>query len=248
MGSTRLPGKAMLPIFDGKGALELMLERLATSTTCDRLVVATTALPEDDTIESLCARVGVRCCRGDPEDVLDRYYHCAVAEHARDIIVRLTGDCPLHDPAVVDAVVEFFIPGNFDYASNTHPPTFPDGLDIEVFSFAALETAWRDARLLAEREHVTYHIYMHPEKFCIGNFRNDDDLSSLRWTLDEPDDLVFIRAVYEALGPHGLNFSMQDVLALLQNRPDIARLNAGIMRDEGLQRSLAQDRKLGNLK
>lgn len=195
MGSTRLPGKMLRPIHAGRGALELMLERVRQARSLAQVVVATTTLAEDDALEALCRRLGVACFRGDPADVLDRYYRCALAFDARATLVRLTGDCPLHDPAVIDRVVAFFQGGDYDYAANTHPPTFPDGLDTEVFRFTALEAAWRQATLASEREHVTYHLYTHPQTFRIGNLAQAEDLSALRWTLDEPRDLEFIRQV-----------------------------------------------------
>lgn len=247
MGSTRLPGKMLLPIIDGKGALELMLERVSAATLLDRVVVATTTLIEDDPLVHLCEKLGVACFRGDSGNVLDRYYQCARTVGRDDVLVRLTGDCPLHDPAVIDSVVAFFREGQYDYAANTHPPTYPDGLDAEVFSFAALERAWREATLLSEREHVTYYLYTHPESFRVGNLAQEEDLSAHRWTLDEPADLEFIRQVYASLYPSGEKFGMRDVLALLNERPELLNINQDIVRNAGLAKSLELDRKLGNI-
>ena len=244
MGSTRLPGKAMVPIFDGKGALELMITRMRRATSLDGLIVATTTLPEDDVVADLCDSLGTPCFRGDAADVLDRFYRCADFFGARDVLVRLTGDCPLHDPEVIDTVVRFFQKGAFDYAANTHPPTFPDGLDTEVFSFAALQTAWRDATTRTEREHVTYHLYTHPEKFKIGNLERSDDLSGMRWTLDEAVDLAFIREVYRRLGRG--NAGLVEVLALLREFPELQTINQHVGRNEGLAKSLAAERIKGN--
>ncbi len=245
MGSTRLPGKMLLPIHDGRGALELMLERVRRARALTRVVVATTTLAEDDPLQGLCQRLGVDCFRGDPADVLDRYYRCAVAFDARDTLVRLTGDCPLHDPEVIDRVVAFFAGGNYDYAANTHPPTFPDGLDTEVFRFSALEQAWRDATLGSEREHVTYHLYTHPDRFRIGNLSQGEDLSALRWTLDEARDLEFIRRVYACLRVQSPGFGMSDVLELLRRDPALLAINHDIERDAGLKKSLELDRRHG---
>lgn len=239
MGSTRLPGKATLPIVDGKGALELMLERVSRSRLLTRVIVATTTLEEDAPIEALCRRLGVACFRGHPTDVLDRYFQCATVTGARGPIVRLTGDCPLHDPEVIDRVIAAFQAGGLDYVSNAHPPSYPDGLDAEVFSYPALKRAWTEARQGSEREHVTLHLYSHPDRFRIGNVAHEADLSSHRWTLDEPRDLSFIRAVFGELGSRP--FSTKDVLDLLARRPELARLNQDIRRDEGLAKSLAED-------
>jgi spore coat polysaccharide biosynthesis protein SpsF len=247
MGSTRLPGKMLLPIIDGRGALELMLERVSAAQTIDRIVVATTTLVEDEPLVGLCEKLGVSCYRGDSANVLDRYYQCARTMARDHVLVRLTGDCPLHDSAVIDRVVGVFHDGQYDYVANTHPPTFPDGLDTEVFSFAALERAWQGATLLSEREHVTYYLYTHPELFRLGNLSLDEDLSSHRWTLDEPADLEFIRQVYAALYPAGKGFGMYDVLAVLKARPELLDINQNIVRNAGLAKSLEQDRKLGNI-
>ncbi len=234
----------MAQIFDGKGALELMIMRMRHATCLDGLVVATTTLPEDDVLAELCATLGTPCFRGDATDVLDRFYRCAESFGARDVLVRLTGDCPLHDPEVVDAVVSFFQEGAYDYAANTHPPTFPDGLDAEVFSFAALQTAWHDVSTLVEREHVTYHFYTHPEKFKIGNLEWAEDLSDMRWTLDEPADLAFVREIYSRLGRYDAGFG--EILALLSGNPGLQSINQHIGRNEGLAKSLAAERIKGN--
>ncbi len=247
MGSTRLPGKMLLPIIDDKGALELMLERVVTAKSIDRIVVATTTLAEDDPLVALCDKLGIACFRGDSANVLDRYYQCTRTVARDDVLVRLTGDCPLHDPVVIDRVVAFFHDGQYDYAANTHPPTYPDGLDAEVFSFRALERAWHEATLLSEREHVTYYLYTHPESFRLGNLALEEDFSAHRWTLDEPTDLEFIRQVYAALYPSGKGFGMQDVMALLKERPELLDINQDIVRNAGLAKSLEQDRKLGNI-
>ena len=248
MGSTRLPGKMTLPIIDGKGALELMIERITQSDTLKRVIVATTVLPEDDALIDVCKRIGVESFRGHATDVLDRYYQCATALAPGDVLVRLTGDCPLHDPATIDRVVNFFSAGSYDYAANTHPPTFPDGVDTEVFTYAALQAAWRKATLPSEREHVTYYIYTHPSEFRIGNLANDTDLSPHRWTLDEPADLRFIRRIYEELRPCGRLFGMSEVTELLERHPDILALNSDIERNAGLRKSLELDRLARNEK
>ena len=239
MGSSRLPGKALLPIFGGKGALELMLLRLHGCRNLAGLAVATTTAAIDDPLEALCRQLGVPCFRGQVDDVLDRYYQAARAFGAPEAVVRLTGDCPLHDPAVVDRVVAEFLARRPDYLSNVQPPTFPDGLDTEVFTFAALERAWKEAALKSEREHVTPYIRNHPGIFSLGNVTHAADLSGLRWTLDEARDLDFIRAVYARMGR--VDFGLNDVLGLLAAEPALAELNAEIGRNEGYEKSLKAD-------
>ena len=239
MGSTRLPGKMLIPLYEEKGALELMLGRIARAQRVDRIVVATTVGAADDALATLCARLGFDCFRGSENDVLDRYYQAARRMGSPSVLVRLTGDCPLHDPDVVDEVIGAYEEGGADYVANVEPPTYPDGLDTEVFSFGALESAWRDAALKSEREHVTPYIRNHRERFAVRNVACSTDWSSLRWTLDEPADVEFIRAVFSALGDRP--FGMRDVLELLRRQPALLRLNAGIIRNEGYLKSLKED-------
>ena len=216
-----------------------MLERVAECANINSLTVATTIETDDDEIAALCAKLGVECVRGSLDDVLDRF-HAAIARHpAADTIVRLTGDCPLHDPDVIDTIIAKFAETDADYLSNVAPPTFPDGLDTEVFTRKALEKTWRDATKQSEREHVTLHIRNHPEKFKLANHENPENLSSLRWTLDEPADLEFISAVYAELYNRDQRFNMTDILELLKRKPEFLTINTGIARNEGLEKSLA---------
>jgi spore coat polysaccharide biosynthesis protein SpsF len=187
----------------------------------------------------LCAGLGIDCFRGSEDDVLDRYYKAA---HVYQIgqVVRLTADCPLLDPQVVDEVVGVFQGSAYAYVSNINPPTYPDGLDTEVFSWAALATAWQQARLRSEREHVTLYIRNHPETFHLGNVTHQPDLSELRWVVDERRDLAFIRAIYDHLGERP--FGLDDVLQVLRQHAELQELNANILRNEGLLKSLAEDK------
>lgn len=237
--SSRLPGKVMLPVL-GKPMLARQLERVRRAQLIGDLLVATSTDAADDAVESLCRDEGIECRRGSLNDVLDRFYQAALP-HNPQIIVRLTGDCPLADPGVIDAVISFFLEGNFDYASNAIEPTFPDGLDVEVFLFESLETAWREARLPSQREHVTLFLHGQPNRFRIGCFRRSPELGHLRWTVDEPADLEFVRRVYESLYPTNPTFGMTDVLGLLESEPGMGLINAGINRNEGLKKSLERD-------
>lgn len=242
VSSSRLPGKVMLPLL-GKPMIARQLERIRRATRIHELVLATSSDPGDDAIAELCEREGLPCFRGSLDDVLDRIYRAAAA-HSADVAVRLTGDCPLSDPGVIDATIDFYSRGDFDYASNAIEPTFPDGLDVEVVRFAALEQAWRDARSAAEREHVTLFLYRNPGRFRVGCLRNATDLSALRWTVDQPQDFEFVRLVYESLYPGKPEFRMDDVLAFLATHPEAAALNRGINRNEGLARSLQKEAQL----
>ena len=239
MGSSRLPGKTLRPIL-GQPMLALLLERVSRARTLSRVVVATSKSAADDEVAAFCAGSGYECFRGHPDDVLDRMYRAA--EHfGADHVVRLTADCPLLDPAVIDRVVYAHVEGAHDYTTNTLRYTYPDGLDTEVVTFAALERAWQEARLPSEREHVTPYVRNHPELFSLHNVEGDVDASGLRWTVDEPDDFAFVTRVYEALYPSKPDFDWHDVLAYLERDPAVAAINARFQRNEGYQKSLDED-------
>lgn len=239
MSSTRLPGKVLAEVA-GKPMLFYVVERVRQASKVNQVVVATTGTPEDDPIVRFCEKIGVLCFRGSENDVLGRYYKAAVWADA-DVVVRITGDCPLIDPEVIDSLIGFFAgDAGYDYAANINPPTYPDGLDAEVFTFAALETMWREAKLDSEREHVTLFIRNRPEKFRIGNLNNKTDYSHLRWTVDRPRDLEFVRAVYAHFG-HA-EFRTEDIIRLIEEKPLLKRINLGIERDEGLKKSLREER------
>lgn len=238
--SSRLSRKVLRPILD-KPLLGLEMERILRSRALDRLVVATSTENADTEIETLCAGAGVPCYRGSLDDVLDRFYQAA-RQYKPDQVVRFTGDCPLIDPQVIDEVIGFYQAGAFDYVSNALVPTFPDGLDMEIFSFAALETAWKEAVLPSHREHVTLFINQQPGRFRIGNYAHTgEDLSGLRWTVDEPEDFELVRRIYEALYPNNPAFTTTDILALLRKDPSLEKINARFTRNEGLKKSLEKD-------
>lgn len=221
--------------------IERQVERTRRARAIARVVVATSDHASDDALASLCADMQVDCFRGSLNDVLDRYYRAAERYRA-NVVVRLTGDCPLIDPDVIDDAVHVYQQGQADYASNTLAPTYPDGLDVEVFSTKALECAWREATLPSEREHVTPFIYKHSERFRLAELRGDRDLSALRWTVDTPADYEFVSRVYEALYPANPDFRLTDVLALLEREPHLHELNEGHRRNEGYAKSLREDR------
>lgn len=243
MGSTRLPGKVLADV-NGHPVLWHVVTRARRAQTVDTVIVATSEREQDDPIAEFCHRHDIPCARGSEDDVLDRYYGAA-REHRADVVVRVTGDCPLLDPEVLDRVVETYLQGNFDYVSNTLRSTYPDGLDTEVFNFAALEGAWREARLPAEREHVTPYIRA-SGRFRTGNVTSDawPPTRHLRWTVDEPADLEFVRQVYARLGQGGRSFGWLEVLRLSEEHPDIVQINAGSVRNEGYYRSLLNESAL----
>jgi len=220
--------------------LERVVERVEAAERVDRVVVATSDDPRDDAVEAICRRRGFACFRGSESDVLGRYVGAA-NRYAADPVLRITADCPLIDPRVIDQVVDAFRGKNLDYeyASNINPPTFPHGLDTEILSAEALARADRESRWQSEREHVTLYIRRNPDRFRTFNVTHTPDLSGRRWVVDEATDLEFVRAVYERMGDRA--FGMADVLALLSAEPELARINAGIVRDEGLRKSLAED-------
>jgi spore coat polysaccharide biosynthesis protein SpsF len=218
-GSTRLPGKVLKEIL-GRPMLARQIERLQRATALDELIVATSTENADSAIEELCKILGLACYRGSHTDVLDRFYR-ASADRGAEHVVRLTGDCPLSDPELVDRVIRTHLGQSCDYTSNVLERTYPDGLDVEVFRFSCLEQAWREAQLPSQREHVTRFFYENPERFRLGSVRGETDLSGHRWTVDEAEDFRFVAAVYEALYPHNAAFSTADILELLERRPDL---------------------------
>lgn len=229
VGSSRLPSKVLLPL-GGATVLEQMLERVARARLSGALVVATTTAPADDDIEALCGRVRVACYRGHPEDLLDRHYQVARALGA-SAVVKLPSDCPLIDPAVIDRVIGVYLEaeGHWDYVSNLHPATYPDGNDVEICSFAALETAWRIATRSFEREHTTPFLWERPQLFRLSNVAWEtgrDCSKSHRVVLDYVEDYDVIRQVFNALSPRAPAFGVADVVQYLDTHPAVAALNA----------------------
>lgn len=238
--STRLPGKVLKPIL-GRPMLALQIERILQSRRVHDLILATSDQPDDDPVAALARQMGVGCYRGSLHDVLDRFYQAAAPRQPAHV-VRLTGDCPLLDSGVLDAVIDRHLACDADYTSNVLEYTFPDGLDVEVFRFYALAEAWREATLPSQREHVTPFINQQPDRYRVVHYRSEQDWSSMRWTVDEPEDFELVRRVYESLYPVNRQFSLMDVRALLQANPDWLRLNQHFIRNEGLLKSQALDR------
>jgi len=226
--STRLPGKVLLDI-TGQPMLVRVVERTRRAKTVRRIVVATTTEPADDAVEALCQEHGYSFYRGSNFDVLDRYYQVAKAYNA-DVIVRITADCPLIDPQVIDDTVRAFM-GKYDFAANRLPPpwhrTYPIGLDVEVCTFQGLELAWQEAESPHQREHVMPFFYEQPQRFRILHLTHDPDYGHLRWTVDTPQDLELVRRIFAHFDGRN-DFSWLDVLALFEQQPDLAEINAKV--------------------
>lgn len=240
-GSTRLPDKVMKPIL-GIPMLLHVIRRIQRSKLIAKVYLATTDLSEDQILGKIVQSANVQTFFGSANDVLDRYYRTAV-KFGIDYIVRITADCPLIDPSITDKTIEKFLEGNYDYVSNAQNPTFPDGLDTEVFTFNTLEKAWKNAKMSSEREHVTPYIWKNPLLFKLGEFSNNSvNLSHMRWTVDNKEDLNFVRRVYRHLYPKNPNFDYHDVLTLLERHPKLMQINNNITRNEGYNKSLKKDR------
>ena len=236
MGSSRFPGKVMIPVC-GTPMIGLLLERLAGATFIDQIILATSEDSRDDQLAKYVYELGYSVHRGSENDVLDRYYHAAKKAEAESV-VRITGDCPLIDPVIVNQVIAKFKNDDVDYASNTLPPTYPDGLDTEVFTFHALETAWKQAKRPQEREHVTPFI-RESGKFSQENLAHDADHSKERWTVDEPEDFEVVQKVFEYFHPRR-DFGWLEVMSLCRKHPDWFMSNHHIIRNQGAQQSSGQ--------
>lgn len=242
MGSSRLPGKIFMNFCD-KPDIYHVYTRLRQSKKVEKIIVATTNDEKDNKVEIFCKENGISYFRGSESDVLDRFYKCSkyFGIKKTDTIVRITADCPLLDFELVDKLIVFFEKNDFDYVSNVEIPTYPDGLDIEVFKFESLEKAWIEAKKSSEREHVTPYIRENKNVFRIGSYENKCDLSGYRWTLDEIEDYELINKIYEDLYRENEFFLTDDILKLLEKNPDLKKINDKYIRNEGYVKSLKND-------
>lgn len=243
MGSTRLPGKVLADLC-GAPLLQRQLERVRRATSLDRVVVATSTDETDLPIAELCESLDVPCFRGDLNNVLARFLG-AISEFNPEVVVRITADCPLISPSVIDSIVHSFFDSDCDYLSNTLDPTFPDGVDVEVVRVRALRALARLDTDIHEREHVTLGIYRRPEQFVVRNFTGDPDLSNLRWTVDSPEDLEFVRWVYTKLFYTNPKFDLAEILELLGENIDKSRTDSDSRRNsalDGLNTGIMQHR------
>jgi spore coat polysaccharide biosynthesis protein SpsF len=226
-GSTRLPGK-IFKTLAGKPMLWHVVNRLSHSKLLDKIIIATTTMPEDDQVEQFCVENSISFYRGSVNDVLSRYYEAAKIYNAR-IVIRITSDCPVIDPYLIDIMMTHFSnEDHIDYMSNSIHRTFPRGLDTEIFTFSALEKTYNEAKLEYEHEHVTPYIYNNPKKFSIKNYANEIDLSSHRWTVDTAEDFRLIEEIYNSLYQQGKIFLFKDILQLIEERPELTKINQDI--------------------
>jgi spore coat polysaccharide biosynthesis protein SpsF (cytidylyltransferase family) len=234
--SNRLPNKVLLPLGEST-VLEQVIDRVKKAKNIEKIVVATSTDKSDDKIVELCKKINVGVFRGSMDDVLGRYYEAAKEFKATDIC-RITSDCPLIDPVIIDKVVDEYNQKECDYASNSHPvATFPDGLDVWVFSFEALEKSYKEATLESEREHVTSYIWNHPESFKVCSVENSKDQSEYRLTIDEEKDYELIKTIFNKADIS----STDSIIKFLDENPDISNLNKSINRDEGYKKSVEKD-------
>jgi len=238
MSSSHLQGKVLMPLV-GKPVLGHIVERLSYCKMIDKIVVATSNEVDDDLVADYCSNNNLDCYRGSLEDVLDRYYQTAKLYQA-DPIVRITGDCPVIDPIVVDAVITGYLSGKYD--SYGLGGEFPDGLDCTVFSFSAIEKAWREAKLKSEREHVGPYIENNPSLFRNGMLDLFQGLSKLRWTLDELKDYELLKKIFDNLYRSNSPFLTHEILQFIQKNPDLLAINSKIIRNEGYLKSLQEDK------
>jgi len=230
MGSSRLPGKTLMKLDETKTTLDFVINQLSFSKLIDRIVIATTSLDEDNVIEKKAKELGIDCFRGSKNDVLDRYYRCA-KQFEMKTIVRITADCPIIDPTIVDKVIEQFHSGDYDYATNTIFRTYPTGTDVEIFSFQSLEKSWHEAKLSSEREHVTPFLRNKNSGFKIKNVENEENVSHLRWTLDMNEDLILIREIVSKIKKRPI--LMNDVLDLFSKEPELISINEHLTKSRG---------------
>lgn len=248
LGSTRLPQKVLLPLTPGHTALSCELARVKQAKLIDKILVATTTSPADQKLIEYLDAIGQEYFAGSEDDVLDRYYNAALDFEAKasDTIVRLTADCPVIDPKIIDQVVGIYLHGGFDFVSNSlQPYSYPDGMDVEVFSFRSLEKAWREAVLPSHREHVTFYFWQNPKLFKIYYHKNSTDLSKFRLTLDYPQDYELLKKVVEHFAQR-LDCRMDEIITFLDQHPEIKQINANLVQNAGWQSSLSEDQKFIN--
>ena len=239
MGSTRLPGKVMRLLDGINPSISFTVEQLKNCPNIDKIIVATTTNSEDNEIESFCKKIGIDVFRGNSDDVLLRYYDCA-RFHSLDSIIRITADCPLIDPSVVEKGISIFKNNDYDYVTNTYERTYPDGNETELFSFSALEKANSLAKLPSEREHVTPFFKNDQDIFTMFNFEHEENLSDLRWTMDYEEDAVLISTLLKKI--KNRPFTINKILKILKSEPNLKKINHGHHPNEAFVKSLEKDK------
>ena len=229
-GSSRLRNKVVAEI-EGKPMIFYVIDRVKQIKSVEQIILATTQEKNDKILIEIAKQNSIGIFAGDSMDVLNRDYQCALQNNA-DPIIRITGDCPLIDPDIVEEMLEFYLKNNYDYISNRINPKYPDGLDVEIYSFKTLQMAEQNAKWSSERELVTTYITKNPKIFKIFSYENQEDLSGHRWTVDEQNDLEFVRKIYSIMKPK-TNFSMNEIIEILVKNPELLKINSGIIRNEG---------------
>lgn len=239
VNSRRFPKKVLAKI-ESKPMIWHVINRTRKVKGVNKIILITTQKKDDKILLKIAKNNRIQSFVGDEKNVLNRHYQCALKYNA-DVIIRITGDCPLIDPKIVEKMLDFYIKHDYDYVTNTLVPTFPDGLDTEIFSFKILKKITNKAKLPSEREHVTSYIKNHLSEFQIFNYKNSKDLSKYRWTVDEKDDLRFVREIYSRMSPKQI-FSTKDVLKIISNNPKLVNINNRFNRNEGYVNSLKKDK------
>lgn len=229
-GSSRFPNK-VFSLVDGKPLLWHVVDRLKYTTTINEIIIATTINDRDNEIEIWCSANAVKCYRGSEDDVLNRFYNAAM-KYPSDVVVRITADDPFKEPKVIDKVVTTYLNGEYDYVTNNYPPTYPEGLDCEVFSFDLLKDMEEKAKDAFEREHVTQYVFRHVSEYSIWNVTNSKDISNYRWTIDTVDDLNMVNSIYKNRDGRTGILLMDEILEILNRNPEINKINAEVGRSE----------------
>jgi spore coat polysaccharide biosynthesis protein SpsF len=253
MGSSRLPGKVLLKI-NKKPMLHYVLKQTKSAKHVDDFIIATSTNSDDEPIVEYCKENNIKYFRGSEENVLDRYYQCA-KKYNLDTIIRITSDCPLIDPNVIDLIFSKFENNSFDYVSNNIEKTqgkwfdsecnFPQGMTVEICKFHALEKAWNEAKKPSEYEHVFPYVQFHPELFKISNIVNSTNLSNIRCTVDRIDDLNFIKEIINRFSENKNFLNIEDIVKIVDQEPELLKINSHIPFDEGIKKSYSKDKKLG---
>ena len=243
MGSTRLPGKVMKILDTKNPSLKYTINQLQNCKTLDKIIVATTNFSEDDVIVNYLQNMDVDIFRGSSNNVLDRYFQCA-KHFGLSSIVRVTADCPLIDPEIVDNGINIFLSENYDYVTNTSPRSFPDGNETEIFTFNALKKAWKNAKLPSEHEHVTPYFRNNTQDFKIKNFKHTSNLSNLRYTVDFSEDLKLVKILISKIKSRPIH--LNDILNLFNSQPELLEINKDYEPNEGFKRSLEEDNSFLN--
>mgnify|MGYP003999349241 CR=1 FL=1 len=240
-GSTRFPKKTLAKI-NNKPMIWYVINRVKMIKSVEQIALITTRKKSDKILLKIAKENNIIGFSGDVHDLLSRHYECALKINA-DPIIRITSDCPLTDPKLVEKILKFYLNNNYDYVSNVIKPSYPDGLDIEIFSLSALKKAVKNAKLMSEREHITPYFIKNSNKFKLYNIENKKNLSHLRWTVDQIEDIKFIRKIYSKMKPKTI-FSMNDILKIICNEPKLQKINQKYNRNEGYAKSLKNDRKI----